>query len=154
MTIRRILVMHSIEDELSRQRMNALSRLTEYEVWHFFIKQESGKDVHKMVRALEGRIESVNPDLVWVHHGLLARFMGEPFLEVIDELQRKFGGVLFVRDDENLRPEYRAKYPMRSIWDDPYGELHRLIVAAKFGIFLEEGETGSFGFIEQDGDSI
>jgi hypothetical protein len=177
MTIRRILVMHSIQDENSERRMHSLSQLSEYEFFHFFIREESGNDVDKMARALESKIETLKPDLVWVHLGLafvalreqttilrrcggrthisppallhhsprrnlgLAYFaMGEPYAQVIDELQRKFNGVLFVADRE-LLAEHEGKYTIHSFWDHPAGDFSRIGMAAIFDMIVGDGDT-------------
>jgi hypothetical protein len=138
MTIRKILVMHSIQDETFDERTQVLDQLSEYEFFHFFIREESGNDVDKMARVLEGTIETLNPDLVLVHLSLAYFVIGEPYLQVIDDLQRKFTGVLFVADRE-LRPEHEGKYAIRTVWEDPSGELLRISMAASFGIISEGG---------------
>jgi hypothetical protein len=140
MTIRRILVMHSIQDENSERRMHSLSQLSEYEFFHFFIREESGNDVDKMARALESKIETLKPDLVWVHLGLAYFAMGEPYAQVIDELQRKFNGVLFVADRE-LLAEHEGKYTIHSFWDHPAGDFSRIGMAAIFDMIVGDGDT-------------
>jgi hypothetical protein len=136
MAIRKILVMHSIRDKVSEERIQTLDQLSEYEFFHFFIREESGNDVDKMARALESTIETLEPDLVLVHLGLTYVAIGEPYLEAIEELQKKFSRVLFVAD-QGLRSEHEGKYAIRSAWDDSSGEILRISMASS-GIIIDD----------------
>jgi hypothetical protein len=130
MVVERILVLHSLRDSQSRQRVRQMAnspRLAAYQIDHYFIMEDLawGVDYHldNMVADLGDKIQGFRPDIVVVHIGTVYHSAPRRYLKTINELARAYPTVRFAADQPLLgSEEFQGLRP----GDDP--QVDRIIL--------------------------